>query len=52
MQVSNKARDEQFKMLKLRDDLKELCANLLKLKETDELIDRLDEIQEKVNKMF
>jgi hypothetical protein len=47
-----KARDEQFKMLKLRDDLKELCANLLKLKETDELISRLDEIQEKVKELI
>ena len=46
-----KARDEQFKMLKLRDDLKELCANLLALKETDELISRLDEIQEKVKEL-
>jgi hypothetical protein len=46
-----KARDEQSKMLKLRDDLKELYANLLKLKETDELISRLDEIQEKVKQL-
>lgn len=47
----HKARDEQFHMLKLRDELKELCANLLKLKETDELISRLDEIQEKVKEL-
>ncbi len=47
----DKARDEQFKMLKLRDDLEELRANLLALKETDELISRLDEIQEKVKKL-
>lgn len=47
-----KARDEQFKMLKLRDDLKELYANLLALQQTDQLMSRLDEIQEKVNKMF
>jgi hypothetical protein len=46
-----KARDEQFKMLKLRDDLKELCANLLALKETDQLISRLDDIQEKVKQL-
>ena len=46
-----KARDEHFHMLKLRDDLKELCANLLKLKETDELMSRLDEIQEKVKEL-
>lgn len=46
-----KARDEQFKMLKLHDDLKELCENLLKLKETDELVSRLDEIQEKVKQL-
>ena len=51
MQVSNKACDEHFNMLKLRDDLKELYANLLALKETDELISRLDEIQEKVKEL-
>ena len=50
-EFSYKALDEQFKMLKLRDDLKELCANLLKLKETDELISRLDEIQEKAKQL-
>jgi hypothetical protein len=31
--------------------LKELCENLLALKETDELISRLDEIQEKVKEL-
>lgn len=47
----DKARDEQFERQKLCDDLAELCANLLNLKETDELISRLDEIQEKVKEL-
>ena len=44
-------RNAKAEITELRDELKELCANLLKLKETDELISRLDEIQEKVKQL-
>jgi vacuolar-type H+-ATPase subunit D/Vma8 len=49
--ISWQENGSEIKMQKLRDDLKELCANLLALKETDQLISRLDDIQEKVKQL-